>query len=223
MFLSQTLNDFFARFEAPGGPTRGGDWPRPTPRKAAGPDNVPGRALQACADELTDVLTDIFSISLCRAAVPRCFKTSIIVPVAKKKSAVSRLNDYRPVALTPIVMGVLGTVNQTTQSHPAYLHHWIHSSMPTAKTAPQTTHYPPPCVHCIHIHSLPPSVIATFYLEPRFPLSRYILLSRCRNRAQNIVKRPLSPSEQLLSTPTLLETHRQHKMLHQPAAEQIPA
>ena len=72
-------------------------------RKAAGPDNMPGRALQACADELTDVLTDIFNISLCQATVPRCFKTSIIVPVAKK-SAVSCLNDYRPVALTPIVM-----------------------------------------------------------------------------------------------------------------------
>lgn len=32
------------------------------PRKAAGPDNIPGRVLRDCADSLTDVLTDIYNI-----------------------------------------------------------------------------------------------------------------------------------------------------------------
>ena len=73
------------------------------PRKAAGPDGVPGRVLRDCADQLTGVLTKIFNRSLSQAIVPPCLKTSTIIPVPKK-STVSCLNDYRPVALTPITM-----------------------------------------------------------------------------------------------------------------------
>ena len=71
--------------------------------KAAGPDNIPGCVLKHCAEELTDVLTDIFNTSLCQAVVPTCFKSTTIVPVPKKASP-SSFNDYHPVALTPIVM-----------------------------------------------------------------------------------------------------------------------
>lgn len=67
-------------------------------QRAASPDNIPGHVLKVCAIKLADMLTDIFNISLCQATVPRCLKTSILMPV------VSRLNDYRPVTLTPIVM-----------------------------------------------------------------------------------------------------------------------
>ncbi|KAK1794767.1 hypothetical protein P4O66_009973, partial [Electrophorus voltai] len=73
------------------------------PRKAAGPDNIPGRVLRECADQLADVLTDIFNISLSCAVVPTCFKTTTIVPMPKKPT-VSCLNDYRPIALTSIIM-----------------------------------------------------------------------------------------------------------------------
>ncbi|XP_061133637.1 uncharacterized protein LOC133153670 [Syngnathus typhle] len=72
-------------------------------RKAAGPDNIPGRALKDCAGELTGVFTDIFNISLQQAIVPSCFKAATIVPVPKKP-APSCFNDYRPVGLTPIIM-----------------------------------------------------------------------------------------------------------------------
>ncbi|KAK1790105.1 hypothetical protein P4O66_002411 [Electrophorus voltai] len=72
-------------------------------RTAAGPDNIPGRVLRECADQLADVLTDIFSISLSCTVVPACFKTSTIVPVPKKPT-VSCLNDYCPIALTSIIM-----------------------------------------------------------------------------------------------------------------------
>ncbi|KAK3562816.1 hypothetical protein QTP86_009973 [Hemibagrus guttatus] len=67
------------------------------------PDNIPGRVLRECAEQLTDVFTDIFNISLSSAVVPTCLKTTTIVPVPKN-STVSCLNDYRPIALTPIVM-----------------------------------------------------------------------------------------------------------------------
>ncbi len=71
-------------------------------RKAPGPDNIPGRVLRDCAVELTDVFTDIFNISLSQAVVPTCFKATTIIPVPK--SSPSCFNDYRPVALTPILM-----------------------------------------------------------------------------------------------------------------------
>ena len=73
------------------------------PRKAAGPDNIPGRVLRDCADSLTDVLTDIFNISLSQAVIPECFKATTIIPLPKKSPATT-LNDYRPIALTPIMM-----------------------------------------------------------------------------------------------------------------------
>ncbi len=76
---------------------------RINPRKAAGPDNIPGRVLKDCAAQLTDVLTDIFNTSLSQAVVPTCLKTTTIILVPKK-SPVSCLNDYRPIALTPIMM-----------------------------------------------------------------------------------------------------------------------
>src|SRR4029434_10740693 len=76
---------------------------RTNARKAAGPDGIPGRVLRACAGQLTEVLTDIFNMSLAHAAVPTCFKTSSIVPVPKHSTAAS-LNDFHPVALTPTIM-----------------------------------------------------------------------------------------------------------------------
>ncbi|KAK3538731.1 hypothetical protein QTP86_014323, partial [Hemibagrus guttatus] len=71
--------------------------------KAAGPDGIPGRVLRACAEELAGVFTDIFNLSLAHSVMPTCFKSTSIVPVPKHSSP-KCLNDYRPVALTPIVM-----------------------------------------------------------------------------------------------------------------------
>uniref|UniRef100_A0A6I8QMV9 Reverse transcriptase domain-containing protein n=1 Tax=Xenopus tropicalis TaxID=8364 RepID=A0A6I8QMV9_XENTR len=76
---------------------------RVNPRKAAGPDGISGRVLRACADQLAPVFTEIFNISLSQSVIPTCFKESIIVPVPKKPLPTS-LNDYRPVALTSVVM-----------------------------------------------------------------------------------------------------------------------
>ncbi|XP_065145714.1 uncharacterized protein [Paramisgurnus dabryanus] len=73
------------------------------PRKASGPDNIPGRVLRDCANSLTDALTDIFNISLSKAIIPQCLKATTIIPIPKK-SSVTTLNDYRPIALTPIIM-----------------------------------------------------------------------------------------------------------------------
>ncbi len=87
--LPDTLNHFYSRFEMQNDtpaqklPTPPNDQSlclsaadvrktlsRINPRKAAGPDNIPGRVLKDCAAQLTDVLTDIFNTSLSQAVVP---------------------------------------------------------------------------------------------------------------------------------------------------------
>lgn len=73
------------------------------PRKATGPDGVAGRVLRDCADQLAGVFTGILNRSLAQAIVPSCLKSSTIVPIAKKSNP-EDLNDFRPVALTPIIM-----------------------------------------------------------------------------------------------------------------------
>ncbi len=70
-------------------------------RKAMGPDGIPGHVLKACAFQLAGFFTDMFNLSLSLSVVPSCFKKSIIVPILKKNK-ITCLNDWRPVALTPI-------------------------------------------------------------------------------------------------------------------------
>ncbi|KAK0143009.1 RNA-directed DNA polymerase from mobile element jockey [Merluccius polli] len=60
---------------------------RQNPRRAAGPDSC----------------SDIFNTSQETCHVPACFKTSTIIPVPKKPRTTG-LNDFRPVALTSVVM-----------------------------------------------------------------------------------------------------------------------
>ncbi len=74
-------------------------------RKAAGHDGITGRVMKSCTDQLAGLFTSIFNESLATSVVPTSFKKSIIIPVPKN-SKPSCLNDYRPVALTSIVMKV---------------------------------------------------------------------------------------------------------------------
>ncbi|KAI5629002.1 gastrula zinc finger protein XlCGF28.1-like [Silurus asotus] len=127
--LADELNTFYARFEAAANHASGASgttsvhaeragevntftisehdvrraFKRVNTRKAAGPDGITGRVLKACADQLAPVFTEIFNLSLEQAVVPSCFKQSTIVPVPKKPQPAC-LNDYRPVALTSVVM-----------------------------------------------------------------------------------------------------------------------
>ncbi len=72
-------------------------------RKARGPDGVSPACLKSCADQLAPIFTQIFNRSLELCEVPSCFKRSTIIPVPKKPK-ITGLNDYRPVALTSVVM-----------------------------------------------------------------------------------------------------------------------
>lgn len=71
-------------------------------RKAAGPDGLSPKLLKTCYMELSDIFHLIFSESLATGTIPSLWKTATVIPVPQiAKPAV--LNDYRPVALTPIV------------------------------------------------------------------------------------------------------------------------
>ena len=76
------------------------------PGKASGPDAVPSNVLKQCADELAEPLCDIYNRCLKSGYIPTSWKHSEIIPVPKKCKP-SILNDYRPIALTPIVMKCL--------------------------------------------------------------------------------------------------------------------
>ena len=71
--------------------------------KAAGPDNLKGRVIKLCKNELAKVFTYLFQQSVSTHYIPKIWKTAEIVPIAKKDQP-KVLNDYRPIALTPIVM-----------------------------------------------------------------------------------------------------------------------
>ncbi len=72
-------------------------------RKVSGPDGISPACLKLCADQLAPIFTQIFNRSLELCEVPCCFKRSTIIPIPKKPKITS-LNDYRPVALTSVVM-----------------------------------------------------------------------------------------------------------------------
>ena len=61
--------------------------------------------MKFCAEQLAPIFCEIYNHSLSQCKVPTCFKSSTIIPVPKK-TKVSSLNDYRPVALTSIAMKV---------------------------------------------------------------------------------------------------------------------
>jgi hypothetical protein len=75
---------------------------RINPFKAAGPDGLGGRVLKSCAQQLGPVFAKMFQLFLNCQFFPRSWKNSTIIPVPKKSTA-KEMNDFRPVALTPIL------------------------------------------------------------------------------------------------------------------------
>ena len=72
-------------------------------RKSTGPDGISALLLKTFAEELTPAWCPIFQSSIDFHKVPAIWKKSTIIPIPKK-SCPKENNDYRPVALTPIVM-----------------------------------------------------------------------------------------------------------------------
>ncbi len=124
--LAQSLNDFYVRFDAcdfsnkhtevknclmfapPQNPFFNMDdvtkcFKKCKPRKSPGPDHIGGRLLKTCAEQLGPIFNFIFNMSLHQQRVPSTWKQSVVVPIAKTNNPTT-LNDFRPVALTSMVM-----------------------------------------------------------------------------------------------------------------------
>ena len=72
-------------------------------KKAVRPDGISGKILNACYKELSFVFQRLFQWSLDSCQIPRLWKSSIVIPIPKISKPMV-LNDFRPVALTPIVI-----------------------------------------------------------------------------------------------------------------------
>lgn len=89
--------------------------------------------------------TDIFNLSLSQAVVPRIYKSSIIIPVPKR-SDTPTLNDFRPVALTPVAMKcleklVLTHINNTVPETVNQLLSWTLNTTTTVEKAQQRLYF----------------------------------------------------------------------------------
>ena len=74
-------------------------------RKACGPDLIKPKVLKLCAPQLTFIYTFIMNFSLKTHIIPSIWKCSELLPVPKRP--ITQLNDFRPVALTSVVMKCL--------------------------------------------------------------------------------------------------------------------
>ena len=70
--------------------------------KAAGPDGIRGKVIKTCSSQLCKIFTYVFQFLLNSHIMPKAWKTSTIIPLPKNSKA-RQLNDFRPVALTPIL------------------------------------------------------------------------------------------------------------------------
>ena len=80
--------------------------------KSPGPDGICGRTLKCCADQLSGVLQHLFQTSLDTASIPTVWKTSTVIPIPKTNHP-KLLKDFRPVALTSLVMKTLEKLVKT--------------------------------------------------------------------------------------------------------------
>jgi len=89
--------------------------------KAAGPDRIGSSVIKLCREPLTPILRKIYQRSINDSHIPRIWKTSEIIPVPKKIPP-KCLNDYRPIALTAILMKCLerlikSVIEKQVQAH----------------------------------------------------------------------------------------------------------
>ena len=75
-------------------------------KKASGPDGVKNQVLKFCHGALASIFCYIFNLSLESGIVPQIWKLSEVVPISKNP-APKEDNDYRPVALTSVVVKCL--------------------------------------------------------------------------------------------------------------------
>ena len=76
------------------------------PKKACGPDGIPGQLLKTTAKEIAPSLCRLFNLSLSLGSVPASWKLANVTPVFKKDDP-SLATNYRPISLLCIVSKIL--------------------------------------------------------------------------------------------------------------------
>ena len=75
-------------------------------KKATGPDGIPAIVLKMCAVELSPILRELFQYSLEKGIFPENWKSALVQPIPKKGKK-SDPNNYRPIALLPVISKVM--------------------------------------------------------------------------------------------------------------------
>ena len=73
------------------------------PRKATGPDGIPGWVLKENADILAQPISNILNQSYREARLPQSWKSANITPIPKEKPVRNINKHLRPISLTPII------------------------------------------------------------------------------------------------------------------------
>ena len=79
-------------------------------KKATGPDGIPAIVLKMCAVELSPILRELFQYSLEKGIFPENWKSALVQPIPKKGKK-SDPNNYRPIALLPVISKVMEKYN----------------------------------------------------------------------------------------------------------------
>ena len=77
--------------------------------KVTGPDGIPARVLKHCAAELSQPLSQLFSLCFQHGTQPSLWKTANVVPIHKKRSRTA-VENYRPVSLLSVLSKVMEKV-----------------------------------------------------------------------------------------------------------------
>ena len=81
--------------------------------KATGPDDIPGKFLKLCSNELADVFCILFQTSLNSGEIPTDWKQAHIFPLFKKGDKCN-VENYRPISLTCIACKLLEHIVHST-------------------------------------------------------------------------------------------------------------
>lgn len=79
------------------------------PSKATGSDDIPGRVLKQCCDELSLPVSRLFTAAFRQGIQPALWKHARVVPVHKRKSK-SDVKNYRPISLLPILSKIMEAI-----------------------------------------------------------------------------------------------------------------
>ena len=71
--------------------------------KASSSDSISGKIIKTSSRELAPVYCDLYNKTLTSHQIPDSWKAATICPVPKRSRS-STLNDYRPIALTSVLM-----------------------------------------------------------------------------------------------------------------------